>query len=230
MVLVAPSILSGDFAHLADECRRMVDAGADWIHVDIMDGHFVPNLTLGPMVVAALRRALSTVFFDCHLMVEDVEKWAEEFAKAGANSITVHIECFQGDCGGDDKLCLLILRLKSKYPLLKVGVSVKPASSIEQLSDELLGLVDLVLVMTVEPGFGGQKMMEQCLLKCTELRQRRNFKKLVQVDGGVSAENAEKAVEHGADVLVAGTAIFTDKCPKQLIQKFKGLLQDQQGL
>ena len=194
-VLIAPSILSADFSRLGEEVKAIEKAGADWVHVDVMDGQFVPNITIGPLVVKSIR-PVTDLFFDVHLMIDAPEEYIYQFADAGSDMITFHIEACKDPVGTIKKI-----RDKGK----KVGVSVKPGTDISSL-DEVLDLVDMVLVMTVEPGFGGQAFMEDMLDKVRNLRSK--FKGYIQVDGGIDNQTASRAVEAGANVLVAGTAVF----------------------
>jgi ribulose-phosphate 3-epimerase len=198
---IAPSILSADFARLGEELRAVTAAGADYIHVDVMDGHFVPNLTIGPMVVKALRPH-SNLPFDVHLMIAPVDPYIPAFAEAGADIITVHAEA-----GPHLHRSLQLVKHQGK----KAGVSLNPATPIAVL-DHLWDEVDLVLVMSVNPGFGGQSFIASQLDKIAELRRRidRTGRAIdLEVDGGINAETAPRAVAAGADVLVAGTATFT---------------------
>lgn len=203
-ILVAPSILSADFSRLGDEVKAIETAGADWLHVDVMDGVFVPNITIGPLVVASVR-PLTRLFFDVHLMIDDPLKYVDAFAGAGSDMITFHIEACR-----DPRA--IIQRIKGKGK--KAGVSIKPGTEVSLL-DPVLGEVDMVLVMTVEPGFAGQSFMEGMLDKVKEIRNR--FKGYLQVDGGINRETAAKAVKAGANVLVAGTAVFGEKDYAQAI-------------
>jgi ribulose-phosphate 3-epimerase len=198
--LIAPSILSADFARLGDDVRAVAAAGADWIHVDVMDGHFVPNLTLGPMVVKALRPC-TTLPLDVHLMVTPVDPWLEPFATAGADILTVHPEA-----GPHLHRTLQAIRALGK----RAGVALNPATPPEAI-DYVLGEIDLVLVMSVNPGFGGQAFIDAQLDKIRALRRRidacgREID--LQVDGGINAGTARAAVAAGANVLVAGSAVF----------------------
>jgi ribulose-phosphate 3-epimerase len=199
-VRIAPSILAADFARLGEEVRAVTDAGADWIHVDVMDGHFVPNLTIGPSVVKALRPH-SRIPFDVHLMISPVDPFIDDFVNAGANILTVHPEA-------GPHLHRTIQRIKANG--LKAGVSLNPATPVAAVT-HVLGDIDLVLVMTVNPGFGGQKFIASQLDKIATLRRMidqtgRTID--LEVDGGITAETAPKAIAAGADVLVAGTATF----------------------
>ena len=198
---IAPSILSADFARLGEEVRAVAAAGADWIHVDVMDGHFVPNLTIGPMVVQALRPCTNLVF-DVHLMITPVDAFVTQFAAAGADIITIHPEA-----GPHPHRTVQLVKSLGK----RAGLALNPGTPVEVV-DYLLGDIDLVLVMSVNPGFGGQSFIAQQLEKIRILRQRidASGRRIdLEVDGGINPETARAAVAAGADVLVAGSATFT---------------------
>lgn len=194
-IYIAPSILSADFSRLGEEIRNVEASGCDIIHVDVMDGHFVPNLTIGPPVVKSLRK-ITKLPLDVHLMIEEPIQYIEEFKKAGSDWITVHVEACK-----DIKKTLDVIKQNGA----KAGMSLRPGTPVESLFPYLSQL-DLILVMSVEPGFGGQSFMPEMMEKVKVLRPR--FNGMISVDGGVNAETAAHAVQAGADILVAGTAVF----------------------
>ena len=198
-VKIAPSLLSADFAQLGQEVRALEAAGADYIHIDVMDGHFVPNMTIGPIVVKALRPH-TKLPFDVHLMIEPADPYIEDFAKAGADIITIHAEA-----GHHLDRSLQIIRSLGK----KAGLSLNPATP-ESILTYLLDRLDLVLVMSVNPGFGGQAFLESQLGKIRRIREMIGWRTIeLEVDGGITPDNAPMCAEAGADVLVAGNAIFS---------------------
>lgn len=205
---VAPSILSADFANLASEIRQVTEAGAQIVHVDVMDGHFVPNLTIGPPVVKWIRRCTKAVL-DVHLMITDPQEYAPRFIEAGADNITFHIETV-------DKPKQFIKDLRRLG--VSVGVTLNPKTPVEAVL-EYVPLCDMVLVMTVEPGFGGQEFMDPAARKCIAIRDRFGQSVRVEVDGGINASTAGTVTGYGADTLVAGYAIFSQKDRARAIRR-----------
>jgi ribulose-phosphate 3-epimerase len=199
-IQISPSILSADFSQLGTEIKRLEEGGADMIHVDVMDGHFVPNLTIGPPVIKALRKQCS-IKFDVHLMISPVHKYIEAYADAGADIITIHPEA-------TDNLEASILKIKELKK--KVGVSLNPESKIDLILN-LLNQIDLVLIMSVNPGFGGQKFIPEVLDKIKELKKIQSEKNItfdIEIDGGINFDNCKIAIEAGANILVSGTTVF----------------------
>ena len=199
-IQISPSILSADFSQLGNEIKRLEEGGADMIHVDVMDGHFVPNLTIGPPVIKALRNHCS-LKFDVHLMISPVHKYIDAYAEAGADIITIHPEATEDL----EKSILRIKELKKK-----VGVSLNPETKIDLILDHL-DKIDLVLIMSVNPGFGGQKFMPEVLSKIKELKKiqlEKNINFDIEIDGGINFDNYKLAIEAGANILVSGTTIF----------------------
>jgi len=200
-VTFAPSLLASDFANLERELRKVKRAGCRWVHVDVMDNHFVPNLTIGPPVLRCLVRAVPEMFFDAHLMVDNPMRLAREFVRVGVSLVTVHLEAYDDAVA----LCRYLRRWR-----VHVGVSIRPRTPVRVL-EPVLKLVDLVLIMTVEPGFGGQELVPRTLNKVREVKHLRDLRKLdflIQVDGGIKESNVRLVAAAGAEVIVAGTAIF----------------------
>lgn len=218
MKLITPSILSADFSRLGEEIRAVEAAGADWIHVDVMDGHFVPNITMGPLVVSAVRKVTSLPI-DVHLMIEQPDRYIQEFAAAGANYISVHVEA----CVHLNRTLQMIQEAGAQ-----AGAVLNPATPISTL-EWSLELLDFVLLMTVNPGFGGQAFIENSLKKITALRSMINNKKLstlIQVDGGVNNKTIQAVSSAGADVFVAGSAIFDTGDYEGAISMFRKLMRE----
>ena len=199
-IQISPSILSADFSQLGNEIKKLENGGADMVHVDVMDGHYVPNLTIGPPVIKSLRRH-TKLKFDVHWMISPVHKYIEDYAEAGADIITIHPEATDSLQDSINK----IRELKKK-----VGISLNPETKIEKI-EKFLNQIDLVLIMSVNPGFGGQKFMPEVLEKVKKLktiRENNNFNYDIEIDGGINFENSKSAIEAGANILVSGTTIF----------------------
>tara|TARA_B110000438_G_C15797304_1_gene643427 strand:+ start:159 stop:818 length:660 start_codon:yes stop_codon:yes gene_type:complete len=199
-VKISPSILSADFSQLGKEIQNLEKAGADMIHIDVMDGHFVPNITIGPEVIYKLRK-YSSLPFDVHLMISPVHNFIKNFADAGSDIITIHPEA-------TDDLINSIKEIKSYKK--KIGVSLNPETSVDEIIN-ILNLIDVVLIMSVNPGFGGQKFMEKTLEKVKVLRakiDKNKLKTLIEIDGGINFENSKMAIKAGVDILVSGSTIF----------------------
>jgi ribulose-phosphate 3-epimerase len=218
-VQITPSMLASDFANLASEANRIDNS--DWLHVDVMDNHFVPNLTIGVPVVEALAKATETPL-DCHLMIEDPDRWAPAYIEAGAQSVTFHVEAATAP-----------VRLARELRAMggRAGMALRPATPVEPYED-MLAELDMLLVMTVEPGFGGQKFLDLCLPKVRRARRlidQHGLDLWLQVDGGVSLETIERCAEAGADVFVAGSAVFTADDPARMVEALRAAAETAQG-
>lgn len=209
-VIVSPSILSADFANLEREIKKVEDACADWLHIDVMDGHFVPNITIGVPVVQSIKK-VTQLPLDVHLMIENPEKYVKVFADAGADILTFHYEAVSD-------VEKVVTQIKSYG--VKAGMSIKPKTSPKEVL-QYLPLLDLILVMTVEPGFGGQKFMEDCAEKITEIKSVAAEDLIIQVDGGINAQTARICTQFGANSLVAGNYIYKSSDVTQAIYSLK---------
>ena len=206
-VIISPSILSADFANLERDIRKVENAGADWLHIDVMDGHFVPNITIGVAVTASIKK-VSSIPLDVHLMIENPGKYIEPFAKAGADIITFHYEAAKEKTSD-------IIKLIHSFNI-KAGLSIKPKTKPEEILKYLPEL-DMVLIMTVEPGFGGQKFMPECAEKIPVIREKSPENLIIQVDGGINAETAKVCTQYGANSLVAGNYIYKSENTEKAI-------------
>ena len=217
MVLISPSVLSCDFSKMGEEFKNMEKCGADWLHIDVMDGHFVPNQTLGAPIVKSLRK-VTNLTFDVHLMISEPHKYISDFANAGSDFITFHYEC-----NSDTEKTIDLIHSCG----CKAGLSVKPKTDIEEVYP-YLDKLDMVLIMTVEPGFGGQSFMEDMMPKIKKLKaecEKRNLSIYIQVDGGITVDTIGKAAENGADVFVAGSAVFSADDRKAMIESLRSIAQ-----
>ena len=216
--IIGPSILNADLSTLADESRRLLDAGADYLHLDVMDGHFVPNLTIGHPVIKCLRKNIPKVYFDAHMMVAKPEQWIEEMAGAGVNQYTFHIE------STTTENTYTIIR-KIKEAGMKVGLGIKPKTDVSVLND-FINDIDVILIMTVEPGFGGQKFMNNMMDKIRWLRKKYPQLIHIEVDGGVNLKTIEDCAEAGANMIVSGSALVDSNQPNKDIEQMRRTINE----
>jgi len=217
--IISPSVLASDFGQLTAECKRMLRGGAQWLHMDVMDGHFVPNITMGAPVLASVSKGVPGIFMDCHMMVSEPEKWVNDIADAGGSLYCFHIEATSDPIS-------LIHSIHERH--MKAGVAISPDTLSTAISDEVGELADMLLVMTVYPGRGGQKFIEHCVPKVAELRARFPTKD-IEVDGGVSPKTVDACAQAGSNVIVAGTAIFGADKPDEVIASLKSAVDTAQA-
>ncbi|OCH94780.1 ribulose-5-phosphate 3-epimerase [Obba rivulosa] len=217
--IVSPSVLASDFGQLTAECKRMIKGGAEWLHMDVMDGHFVPNITMGAPVLACVYKGVPGIFMDCHMMVSQPEKWVDDIANAGGSLYCFHIEA------ASDPLAIIDAIHSRK---MKAGVAISPDTPSTAITDEIGHAADMLLVMTVYPGRGGQKFLERCVPKVAELRARFPDKD-IEVDGGVGPNTIDVCAEAGSNVIVSGTAIFNAPEPERVIALLKDTVNNVQA-
>ncbi|KAI0814894.1 ribulose-5-phosphate 3-epimerase [Irpex lacteus] len=209
--IISPSVLASDFGQLTAECKRMIKGGAEWLHMDVMDGHFVPNITMGAPILSCVSKGVPGIFMDCHMMVAEPEKWVNDIADAGGALYCFHLEATS------DPLSLINAIHERK---MKAGVAISPDTPSTAITDEVGEAADMLLVMTVYPGRGGQKFLERCVPKVSDLRARFPEKD-IEVDGGVGPKTIDVCADAGSNVIVAGTAIFNDPQPDNVITILK---------
>ncbi|KAL5534166.1 hypothetical protein ACEPAG_627 [Sanghuangporus baumii] len=216
--IISPSVLASDFGKLNSECQRMMDGGADWLHMDVMDGHFVPNITMGAPILSCVHKGVPGIFMDCHMMVSNPEKWVDDVANAGGALYCFHLEA-------TNEPLSLIQKIHERG--MKAGVAISPDTPSTVVSDEVGNAADMILVMTVYPGRGGQKFIDRCVPKVSELRARFPDKD-IEVDGGVGPKTVGPCADAGSNVIVAGTAIFGAEDPNGVIKVLKSTVDDAQ--
>ncbi|KZS96139.1 ribulose-5-phosphate 3-epimerase [Sistotremastrum niveocremeum HHB9708] len=217
--IISPSVLASDFGQLTAECKRMIKNGADWLHMDVMDGHFVPNITMGAPILTCVKKGVPDIFMDCHMMVAQPEKWVDDIAAAGGALYCFHLEATS------DPLALIDLIHGKK---MKAGVAISPDTPSSAITDQVANAADMLLVMTVYPGRGGQKFLDRCLPKVADLRARFPEKD-IEVDGGVGPSTIDACAHAGSNVIVAGTAIFNAPDPEQVITLLKATVNTAQA-
>ncbi|KAI9060591.1 Ribulose-phosphate 3-epimerase [Trametes sanguinea] len=217
--IISPSVLASDFGQLTAECKRMIKGGAEWLHMDVMDGHFVPNITMGAPVLACVSKGVPGIFMDCHMMVSQPEKWVDDIADAGGSLYCFHLEAT------NDPLPI-IDHIHQRN--MKAGVAISPDTPSSAITDEIANAADMLLVMTVYPGRGGQKFLERCVPKVAELRARFPDKD-IEVDGGVGPKTIDVCADAGSNVIVAGTAIFGAPEPEKVISLLKSTVDKAQA-
>ncbi|KAJ7487486.1 ribulose-5-phosphate 3-epimerase [Mycena galericulata] len=217
--IISPSVLASDFGQLTAECKRMIKGGAEWLHMDVMDGHFVPNITMGAPILACVSKGVPGIFMDCHMMVADPEKWVNDIADAGGA-----LYCFHLEATTDPLSVIKAIRARN----MKVGVAISPDTPSTAITDEVANAADMLLVMTVYPGRGGQKFLERCVSKVADLRARFPDKD-IEVDGGVGPKTIDVCAHAGSNVIVAGTAIFGAPNPDEVIAQLKATVNTAQA-
>ncbi|KAI0348386.1 Ribulose-phosphate 3-epimerase [Trametopsis cervina] len=217
--IISPSVLASDFGQLTAECKRMIKGGAEWLHMDVMDGHFVPNITMGAPILSSVSKGVPGIFMDCHMMVAQPEKWVNDIADAGGALYCFHLEATS------DPISLISAIHDRK---MKAGVAISPDTPSTAITDEVAEAADMLLVMTVYPGRGGQKFLERCVPKVAELRARFPDKD-IEVDGGVGPKTIDVCADAGSNVIVAGTAIFNDPQPDKVIAILKETVNNAQA-
>ncbi|KAJ7630830.1 ribulose-5-phosphate 3-epimerase [Roridomyces roridus] len=217
--IISPSVLASDFGQLTAECKRMIKGGAEWLHMDVMDGHFVPNITMGAPILSCVSKGVPGIFMDCHMMVSDPAKWVDDIADAGGA-----LYCFHLEATTDPMSVISAIRARN----MKVGVAISPDTPSTAITDEIANAADMLLVMTVYPGRGGQKFIERCVPKVSELRARFPDKD-IEVDGGVGPKTIDVCAQAGSNVIVAGTAIFGAPDPEEVIAGLKATVNAAQA-